>query len=200
MLDSTSTNWVTNQCVTEAVEGLSASIANAGLTEAQVRAIIQSELSAYKLDLFTIVSVLPQSGEEGIAYLVPIQGQNLKFNIYTWEVIDDTTTPPTYGFAQFSDGSVSIDLSNYYTKTETDALLLDKSNAGHTHSYNDLTNIPTIPTVNNGILTINVNGVTAGTFSANQGTDETISINIEGAEYASEAEIIDTISEMNYLL
>ena len=146
MLDSTSTNWVTNQCVTEAIENLSASIANAGLTEAQVRAIIQSELSAYKLDLFTIVSVLPQSGVEGIAYLVPIQGQNLKFNIYTWEVIDDTTIPPTYGFVQFGGGNVSVDLSNYYTKTETDALLLDKSSVGHMHSYNDLTDTPTIPT------------------------------------------------------
>ena len=146
-LNPTSTNWLTNQCVTEAIENLSASIANAGLTEAQVRAIIQSELSAYKLDLFTIVSVLPQSGVEGIAYLVPIQGQNLKFNIYTWEVIDDTTTPPTYGFAQFGGGNVSVDLSNYYTKTETDALLLDKSSVGHTHSYNDLTNKPTLATV-----------------------------------------------------
>lgn len=78
------------------------------------------------------------------------------------------------------------DLSNNletraYTKTETDTLLLGKSNVGHTHSYNDLTNKPTIPTVNNGILTINVNGDTAGTFSANQGTDETINITVPDA-------------------
>ena len=160
-LNPTSTNWATNQCVTEAIEDLSASIANAGLTEAQVRAIIQSELSAYKLDLFTIVSVLPQSGVEGIAYLVPIQGQNLKFNIYTWEVIDNTTNPHTYGFVQFGGGNVSVDLSNYYTKTEIDALLIDKSNVGHTHSYNDLIDTPTIPTKtsdlsnDSGFITIN---------------------------------------------
>ena len=160
-LNPTSTNWLTNQCVTEAIENLSASIANAGLTEAQVRAIIQSELSAYKLDLFTIVSVLPQSGVEGIAYLVPIQGQNLKFNIYTWEVIDNTTNPHTYGFVQFGGGNVSVDLSNYYTKTEIDALLIDKSNVGHTHSYNDLIDTPTIPTKtsdlsnDSGFITIN---------------------------------------------
>ena len=160
-LNPTSTNWLTNQCVTEAIENLSASIANAGLTEAQVRAIIQSELSVYKLDLFTIVSVLPQSGVEGIAYLVPIQGQNLKFNIYTWEVIDNTTNPHTYGFVQFGGGNVSVDLSNYYTKTEIDALLIDKSNVGHTHSYNDLIDTPTIPTKtsdlsnDSGFITIN---------------------------------------------
>ena len=161
-LNPTSTNWLTNQCVTEAIENLSASIANAGLTEAQVRAIIQSELSVYKLDLFTIVSVLPQSGEEGIAYLVPIQGQNLKYNVYTWEIVDDSTTPPTYGFAQFGSGSVSVDLSNYYTKTETDALLIDKSSVGHTHSYNDLTDTPTIPTKTSDLTNDNgfITGVT----------------------------------------
>jgi len=87
------------------------------------------------------------------------------------------------------------------TKNYVTSQLLSKSEVGHTHSYNDLTNKPTIPTVNKGILTINVNGTTAGTFSANQETDETISINIEGAEYASEAEVIDIVlSEMNYLL
>ena len=144
-LNPTSTNWVTNQCVTEAIETLSEAIANAGLTEVQVRTIIQSELAAYKLDLFTIVSVLPQSGIEGTAYLVPIQGESLKFNVYTWEVIDDTTTPHTYGFVQFGGGNVTVDLSNYYTKTETDSLLGNKANSSHTHTTSDISNFPSIP-------------------------------------------------------
>ena len=159
VLDSTSTNWLTNQCVTEALENLATSISSSGLTEVQVRTIIQSELAAYKLDLFTIVSVLPQSGVEGIAYLVPIQGQNLKFNVYTWEVIDDTTDPYTYGFVQFGGGSVTVDLSNYYTKTETDSLLNGKANSSHTHTTSDISNFPTIPsktsdlTNDNGFIT-----------------------------------------------
>lgn len=160
MLDSTSTNWVTNQCVTEAIEELSAAIANAGLTEAQVRAIIQIELAAYKLDIFTIVSALPQSGTEGIAYLVPVQGENLKYTIYTWEVIDNTTNPYTYGFVQLGGGTVTVDLSNYYTKSETDSLLNNKAASSHTHTTSDISNFPTIPTKTSDLT--NDNGFITG--------------------------------------
>lgn len=58
-----------------------------------------------------------------------------------------------------------------------------------------------VPTVNDGTLTIKVNGATAGTFTANQANNSEIDINAGGAEYASEAEVTDTVlSEMNYLL
>jgi len=43
-------------------------------------------------------------------------------------------------------------------------------------SYNDLTNTPTIPTVNNGKLTIKQNGTSKGTFSANQSSDNEINL------------------------
>ena len=43
-------------------------------------------------------------------------------------------------------------------------------------SYNDLTNKPTIPTVNNGTLIIKAAGVSKGTFSANQSSNTTIDI------------------------
>lgn len=42
--------------------------------------------------------------------------------------------------------------------------------------YSDLTGVPTIPTVYNGTLTIQQNGTTLGTFSANQSTNETVNI------------------------
>lgn len=43
--------------------------------------------------------------------------------------------------------------------------------------YNDLTNKPTIPAAaNDGVLTIAVNGTTAGTFSANQAGNATVNI------------------------
>ena len=42
--------------------------------------------------------------------------------------------------------------------------------------YSDLTGAPSIPTVYNGTLTIQQNGTTLGTFSANQDTNETIDI------------------------
>lgn len=45
-------------------------------------------------------------------------------------------------------------------------------------SYNDLSNTPTIPTVNNGTLTIKQNGTTVQTFSANQSGNVTANITV----------------------
>lgn len=43
-------------------------------------------------------------------------------------------------------------------------------------SYNDLSNTPTIPTVNNATLTVTQNGTSVGTFTANASTNTTIAI------------------------
>ena len=45
-------------------------------------------------------------------------------------------------------------------------------------SYNDLSNKPTIPTVNNATLTIQQNGTTVDTFTANSSTDKTVNISV----------------------
>jgi hypothetical protein len=45
-------------------------------------------------------------------------------------------------------------------------------------SYNDLSNKPTIPTVNNGTLTIQKNGTNVTTFTANQSTNATANITV----------------------
>ena len=45
-------------------------------------------------------------------------------------------------------------------------------------SYNDLSNKPTIPTVNNATLTIQKNGTTIDTFTANSSTNKTVNITV----------------------
>lgn len=50
--------------------------------------------------------------------------------------------------------------------------------------YSDLTGAPTIPTVNNGTLTITQNGTTVGTFTANQSANTTV--NLAGGIYADD--------------
>lgn len=50
------------------------------------------------------------------------------------------------------------------------------STVATTGAYSDLTGKPTIPTVNDATLTIQKNGTSIGTFTANQSTDETINI------------------------
>ena len=47
-------------------------------------------------------------------------------------------------------------------------------------SYNDLSNTPTIPTVNNATLTITQGGTTKGTFTANASSDVTIALDAGG--------------------
>ena len=66
----------------------------------------------------------------------------------------------------------------YYTETEVNNLLGGKANSSHTHSYNDLSNKPTIITVNNATLTIQKNGTNVATFTSNSNTDVTANITV----------------------
>ena len=59
------------------------------------------------------------------------------------------------------------------TVTTTTVELADVATTG---DYDDLIDKPTIPTVNNGTLTIQKNGTTIGVFTANQSTNSTINI------------------------
>lgn len=122
------------------------------LTPAQVNTLIQTALSAYKVDIFTVVSALPTTGQqEGIAYLVPNATDSTKFNVYVWEIVDDTTTPPTYGWKTLSEANIAIDLSNYYTKTETDTLLTGKASSTHVHG--NITNDGKLATASRVVVT-----------------------------------------------
>ena len=66
-------------------------------------------------------------------------------------------------------------------KATTDALTLKADSSSlapvaTSGDYNDLNNLPTLPTVNNGALTIQQNGRTLGTFTANSSDDKTVNI------------------------
>lgn len=58
-------------------------------------------------------------------------------------------------------------------------------------SYNDLTDKPTIPTVNDGTLTIQQNGTTVGTFTANQSGNTTVNLTGGGGSTYTEGDGID---------
>ena len=62
-------------------------------------------------------------------------------------------------------------------------------------SYNDLSDTPTIPSVGNGTLTIQKNGTSAGTFTANATTDETINIIVP----TKVSELTDDVVKGKYL-
>ena len=79
-------------------------------------------------------------------------------------------------------------LTNYPKKTE----LATVATSG---SYNDLKNKPTIPFVGNGTLTIQKNGTSAGTFTANATTDKTINIIVP----TKVSELTDDVVKGKYL-
>lgn len=62
----------------------------------------------------------------------------------------------------------------------------DLKTVAFTGSYNDLSDTPTIPTVNNGTLTIQKNGTTVKTFKANQSSDVTANITMSKSDVGLE--------------
>ena len=69
-------------------------------------------------------------------------------------------------------------------------------------SYNDLSNTPTIPTVNNATLTIQRNGSQVGTFTANASSNSTVNITVptnnnqltNGAGYQTSSQVQSAIN------
>lgn len=81
-------------------------IDNNYLTSAQIGVLIED----VKANTFQVVETLPVEGSEGIIYLLPIDSSDLTkgYTQYIWEGTD-----------YINIGTTQIDLSNYYTKSET---------------------------------------------------------------------------------
>ena len=84
-------------------------------------------------------------------------------------------------------------------KATTDALALKADSSSlapvaTSGSYNDLSDTPTIPTVNNGALTIQQNGTTLDTFTANSSDDKTVNIQTITAATVAPAEEVGAIT------
>ena len=63
-----------------------------------------------------------------------------------------------------------------WKQINNDAVISSLATVATSGSYADLSNKPTIPTVNDGTLTIQHNGTTKGTFTANQSSASTVNI------------------------
>ena len=84
-------------------------------------------------------------------------------------------------------------------KATTDALALKADSSSlapvaTSGDYNDLNNLPTPPTVNNGALTIKQNGTTLDTFTANSSDNKTVNIQTITAETVAPAEEVGAIT------
>ena len=103
---------------------------------------------------FRVVEELPPDGEEGIIYLVKDNEQPEQqnyFDEYIW-------LPEYHNYERI--GDTQADLSNYYTKSQVDAL---------------------IPSVSNAQITFTQGGVAKGSIRLNQSTGATIALDTGGS-------------------
>jgi hypothetical protein len=80
-------------------------------------------------------------------------------------------------------GKQEIDLSGYTTLTKLNAELGKLAKVATSGSYNDLTDKPTIPVVNNATFTVQRNGKTVQTFTANSSSNKTANILVPSGNY-----------------
>ena len=104
-----------------------------------------------------------------------------KVGTVTGVKMNGTTKNPSSGVVDL--GTVITDVSDKQNKITSSnklaaSLVSGLSAVATSGSYNDLSNKPTIPTVNNGTLTIKKNGTNVATFSANQSGNATANITV----------------------
>lgn len=140
---------------------------------------------------------LPMSGNlDGDAYLVGEDGLDAYPEYYWylnhWEFLGTSGGGGTWGTitgdisaqedlatALNNKQNTIVDLATIRTGAAKGATAVQPTSLAKvatTGSYNDLSNKPTIPTVNNGMLTIQKNGVNVKTFTANQSASVTANI------------------------
>lgn len=125
---------------------------------------------------FRIVESLPEKGDTNIIYLIEHQGN--EGDLEWHESLDDPLTGDDMNvydeYIWLSDGqtfekigSTATSFSDYYDKSEIDAM---------------------IPTVGNGTITINQGGVQKGTFTLNQSGNTTINLDAGGGGGGSQVQ------------
>lgn len=97
---------------------------------------------------------------------------------------DSTEIPTKTSDLQNDSGFITSIPAEYVTDSELQTAISGKANTADlatvatSGNYNDLTNKPTIPTVNNATLTIQKNGTTVKTFTANASSNVTANITV----------------------
>ena len=124
----------------------------------------------------------------------------------TLTIQQNGTTVDTFTANSSTDKTVNISVPTKTSDLTNDSNFVpstDLANVATSGNYNDLSNKPTIPTVNNGTLTIQQNGTNVQTFTANQATAATANIQcvdltsnqtVGGIKTFSNAPVVNSIS------
>lgn len=121
----------------------------------------------------------------GSVYSVNGQTGDVVLTASDVDALPSSTEIPTKTSDLVNDsGFISVIPSEYVTDNELQTAISGKANTADlatvatSGNYNDLTNKPTIPTVNNATLTIQKNGTTVKTFTANASSNVTANITV----------------------
>ena len=154
-----------------------------GNVENKSSATILSELT--KTNVTTALGYTPL--DENDAYSHPtthpasmITGLATVATSGSYNDLTNKPTIPTKSSWNYDDAYVKYSASQSLTDTQksTARANIGAGTSSFSGSYNDLTNKPTIPTVNNGTLTIQKNGTNVATFTANQSGNSTANITV----------------------
>lgn len=146
--------------------------------------IIYSDLNQAKIgDGTTKVGALPfLKGKADASDKNPTLAWGSKSTVATVDGVDIHVTMPSNPNTHQSIKALNTNNTSAQTVSSSEAIAgsgtINLHKVAKTGSYNDLNNKPTIPTVNNGQLTIQKNGSTVATFTANQSGNATANISV----------------------
>jgi hypothetical protein len=180
--------------------------ANNGLAELDSNGKIpNSQLPSYVDDVleYASLSAFPATGESGKIYVALDTNKTYRWSGTTYVEISPSLAlgetsstayrgdrgKTAYEHSQSDHSSIAPAFSEASTRTniasgESFATMFGKikkffsdlKTVAFTGSFNDLSDQPTIPTVNNGTLTVKQNGTSKGTFTANQSGNTTVEL------------------------
>ena len=169
-LSSTSTNPVQNKVINTALAGKQAT-----LSAAQLNAV-NSGITLNKVSTYDGYNEKITAAQNAANAKVAIAQGSAAINKAVITNASGNITTGTISSAMITDGTITnadISASAAIATSKISGL----ATVATTGSYDDLIDQPTIPTVNNGQLTINVNG-TSHSFTANQAGGTTVDIDI----------------------
>lgn len=159
-------------------------------SETYTKTEVQQLIASIPKFTVTVVQELPVTGQPMTLYLLPKDGEYPDvYEEYVW--VTDTNRFELIG-------STAVDLTGYATEawvqSQGYATIASLAAVATSGSYNDLTNKPTIPTVNNATITLTQGGTTKGTFTLNQANNATIDFD-EGGSLIDVDDYLSTTSE-----
>lgn len=152
-------------------------LSSSGLTEVwgNIKAYIASKIPSKIITGLSIKGrTITYTNSDGTTGTLTTQDTNTTYSV---------ATTSTNGLMSSTDKTkldgIDAGANNYtHPSSHPASMITGLTKVATSGSYNDLTNKPTIPTVNNATLTIQKNGTTVKTFTANSSTNVTANITV----------------------